>query len=88
MRDYREAILSAKEICDSFKEGQSDPRDYYRKLFSALRSKDKEIARRYNDITGSRYLLKLGGLLAEGVLSHNDIQNLDEEIKFKLTPFL
>jgi len=84
-RDYLEGIESVKKICDSFIEGKSDPKEYYHKLFSVLHSKDKIIARRYDGITGSHYIMRLGILFSDGVLTQEDLQGVDENLKKKLS---
>lgn len=83
-RDYTDAIKRVKRLCDSFVEGKSDPREYYMKLYSTVKNKDKDIARRYNDLTGSKYLLRLSMLLIDNVLTHDDIRGLDDELKERL----
>jgi hypothetical protein len=87
-RDYLDGIISTRKICDTYIEGKSDPREYYHKLFSVLHSKDKEIARRYDGIKGSQYLMRLGTLFCEGVLTHDDLQDIDENLKKKLSPYM
>jgi hypothetical protein len=81
IKDYTDGIKRIKSICDTYVEGKGDPKEYYHKLFSAMANKDKQIARRYNDLTGSKYLLYLINLLREGILTNDDICELDEELK-------
>jgi hypothetical protein len=83
-RDYADAIKGAKRICDSFVEGESDPREFYMKLYSTVKNKDKDIVRRYDDLTGSQYFLRLSVLVLDGVLTHDDIECLDAELKERL----
>lgn len=83
-RDYIDAIKRVKKICDSFVEGVSDPREFYMKLYSTVQDKDKIIARRYDDLTGSQYYLCLSMLVMDGVLTHDDVRELDAELKDRL----
>ena len=83
-RDYIDAIRRVKKICDSFVEGEIDPREFYIKLYSTVNDKDKLIARRYDDLTGSQYLLRLSMLVIDGVLTHDDIKGLDAGLKERL----
>jgi hypothetical protein len=87
-RDFIDGIISIKKICDTYIDGKSDPREYYHKLFSVLRSKDKDIARRYDGIKGSQYLLRLGNLFSDGVLTQDDLKDIDEKLKMKLEPYM
>lgn len=84
LQDYSDAIISIRKLSDSYIEGKSDPKDHYHKLYSTLTSKDEEIARRYDDLTGSRYLPTLIMLLREGVLSTEDLQELDDDLRKQL----
>jgi hypothetical protein len=87
-RDFIDGIISIKKICDTYIEGKSDPREYYHKLFSVLHSKDKDIARRYDDIKGSQYLMRLGNLFREGILTQDGLQDIDEKLKLKLSSYM
>jgi hypothetical protein len=84
MRDYLDGITNVRKMIDSYIAGKSDPKEYYHKLYSTMASKDKDIARRYDNLTGSRYLPTLIMLLREGVLSKEDIQDLDVRLKEQL----
>lgn len=83
-RDYLDGIQRVKRICDSFHERKTDPKEFYHKLYSAIGSKDRDIARRYNNLTDSKYFIRLSLLLREGVLSKDEIQALDDELREKL----
>jgi hypothetical protein len=87
-RDFMDGIISAKKLCDTYIQGKSDPREYYHKLFSVLHSKDKDIARRYDGIKGSQYLIRLGNLFRESILTQDDFQDIDEKLKKKLSPYM
>lgn len=86
-RDYLDGVKRVKEISDSFIEGKSDPKEYYHKLFSSLNDKDEVIAKRYNDLRGSNYFIRLVMLLEDGVVSREEIRDLDDELKAKLSFF-
>jgi hypothetical protein len=77
-----------KELCDSYTDYESNLKEHYHKLYSAMVEKDKGIARRYDDLRGSQYLLILLTLLREGVLNKEDIKDLDEELKNRLMSIL
>jgi len=56
-----------------------DPHELYIKLYKKVISFDKHIARRYNDLTGSRYLMTVFSLFQDGVLTTEDIAHFDVE---------
>lgn len=87
-RDYIDGIKRVKELVNSFSDYESNPKEYYLKLYRTVAEKDDEIARRYDDLSGSQYFTRLLVLLGEGVLSKEDIQDLDDELKRKISLWL
>jgi hypothetical protein len=85
IRDYTDGVKRIKSICDSFVDGKSNPKEFYHKLYSTMASKDKEIGRRYDNLTGSKYFMVLIILVREGVLSNDDIHELDDGLKEIIT---
>ncbi len=83
-RDYIDGIRRVKELINSFADIESNPKEYYLKLYNTIYEKDKDIARRYDDIRGSQYFWRLLMLLREGVLSIADIQELDDELQHEI----
>ena len=61
-----------------------DPHQLYLKLYGKVTSFDKHIAKRYNDLTGSRYFMTVFGLFYDDVLSNDDIARFDTEVLNKL----
>jgi len=61
-----------------------DPHELYLELYKKVTSFDKHIAKRYNDITGSRYLMTVFGLFQDGVLTMEDIVRFDIEVQNEL----
>ena len=88
MRDYLDGVQRMKKICDSFVEGRSDPKEYYHRLYESLIEKDEVIGKRYDDLRGSNYVVRLMMLLAAGVVSREELQDLDDELKAKLLYFV
>ena len=87
-RDYIDGIRRVKELVNSFTDYESNPREYYLKLYRTVAKKDMEIAGRYNDLRGSQYFSRLLILLREGVLTTEDIQDLDEALKQRIVSIL
>jgi divalent metal cation (Fe/Co/Zn/Cd) transporter len=80
-RDYIDGVKKVKELVNSFSDYETNARENYNKLYRTVREKDKEIARRYDPLTGSRYYIILIVLLLDGVLTVEDIEDLDDELK-------
>ena len=54
-------------------------RNAYQEIYRKVKENDKYIARMYNDITGSKYILTLQGLLAHKVISEADLKGFSEK---------
>jgi len=61
-----------------------DPHEVYLKLYKKVTSFDKHIAKRYNDVTGSRYFMTVFGLFQDKVLTTEDIVRFDIEVQNEL----
>lgn len=60
------------------------PYEAYLNLYRSVKSFDKHIGRRYDDLGGSRYYFTLVGLLLDGVLSEEDLNRFDDDLKERL----
>jgi len=58
--------------------------EFYLKLYKKVISFDKHIADRYNDLTGSHYLMAVFGLFQDGVLTQEDIERFDIDVQNEL----
>ena len=58
--------------------------ELYLKLYKKVTSFDKHIARRYNDLTGSHYLMAVFGLFQDEILTPDDIARFDIEVQNEL----
>jgi hypothetical protein len=64
-----------------WKNEQQDNRDIYHNLFKSVRDFDKYIARRYDNMKGSTYLLILIAQLRDGLISEEDLIELNPDIR-------
>ena len=63
---------------------ETKPHELYLKLYKKVVSFDKNIARRYDGMTGSRYFNTVWGLFYDGILTEEDIDRFDDEVKNRL----
>jgi hypothetical protein len=77
-KDFAAAITEMDAIITKWKDKQADNRATYSALYEAMRDNDKFIARRYDDLTGSRYLNLVCALYTEGSVSDADLDGLRE----------
>ena len=89
----RELIQKALQIeCDSFiedveelivkqkKDGKSS-HETYLELYKNMRIFNKHIARRYDEVRGSRYIIILLGIIYDKILTEEDINRFDEDVR-------
>ncbi len=77
LEEIEKSILNREQECKS-------PHETYLNLHKKVRSFDKHIARRYDDLRGSRYFMVLVGLLLDEILVPEDLSRFDEEMKERL----
>ncbi|MFC3561394.1 hypothetical protein [Pedobacter jamesrossensis] len=65
-------------------EPQTDHRDSYYELFTAVKDFDKHIARRYDGLKNSWFYGTLIGLLADEIINEKDLTEYSEETRSQL----
>ena len=79
--EFKAALERVKKIVDEWDNAAPDHRETYYKLFKAVNEQDKRIARRYDGMRGSRYLLTVADIYADGQITEEDIAGFSEETK-------
>ena len=83
--EFKEGLELCGAVIDAWRNGQiSSNKEAYHQLFDALRNKDDAIARRYDDLSGSRWLVTVAAQLKDGYLTAEDIKDFSEETKVAL----
>src|ERR1039457_3274953 len=80
-RDFETSILDLDYIIQRWKIKELDNRAAYRELYSKVKTNDKYIARMYDDVRGSTYMLTLQGLLANKVITEDDLGDFSEKTR-------
>ncbi len=80
-RDFEACITDVDNIIQQWKSKRLDNRKTYQEVFRKVRENDKYIARMYDDITGSRYMMTLQGLLAAKVITEEDLAGFSEKTR-------
>ena len=62
--------------------------DTWHRLYKKITTFDKYIARRYDGMTGSNYLLVIIGQLRDGLISESDLENFSQEVRQVLKQFV
>jgi hypothetical protein len=80
-REYENGITKIEDVIKKWKSGKLDNQKAYLEIYKKLIKHDKHIGRRYNDMTGSKYLLIIVGQLADKVITFDEINEFDDEVK-------
>ena len=80
-REFQNGILKMDTVIEKWKTGELDNRDAYHEMYQKLKNHDKHIGRRYDGMTGSRYLLIVLQQLADEIISLDEISDFNDEVK-------
>jgi hypothetical protein len=79
--EFKRGMLSFDAILQQWKSEDSDIKESYYKIFSAVKDFDKQIARRYDGIRGSDYDLVIVGQLMDELYDISEIDEFSPETK-------
>jgi hypothetical protein len=85
--DFVTAITEMDAVIAKWKEQPGDARDTYHAMFRTMRDNDKYIARRYDGLTGGRYLITVCMLYNEDKVTDEDLVGLREETMQRIRAF-
>ena len=74
-------MKKASGILEDWLKGNLGNRDAYLKLYKQVTGYDRHMAKRYNDLTGSRYLLTVIGLLSDEVVSEDELHDFSDNTR-------
>ena len=80
-KEFTKELLDADKILNDWKIKALDNRNAYHNLYKHIIDFDKHIARRYDGMTGSGYLLVIIAQMLDGLITKNDLENFSEEVK-------
>ena len=79
--EFKRGMLSFDAILQQWKNENGDVKENYYKIFTAVKDFDKQIARRYDGLSGSRYLDTVIGQLADELYDISEIEEFRPEVK-------
>lgn len=80
-REYQNGIEKVDAVIEKWKSGKLDSREAYLAIYKKLISYDRHLARRYDNISGSKYLMIISGLVADGIISFDELSELDDQAR-------
>lgn len=79
--EFKAGLEKAKQVITEWETGALNNRDGYHKLFKKIKDHDKIIQRRYDGMTGSRYLVTVAAILFNKQISEEEIEGFSDEAK-------
>ncbi len=83
--EFAKALYDADTVLQNWKSKETDNRTAYHKLYKTVKDNDKHIARRYDGMTGSRYIDTIAAQLADGIISNDDLKEFTEETQNEIS---
>jgi enamine deaminase RidA (YjgF/YER057c/UK114 family) len=80
-REYQRGIEKADAVIEKWKSGKLDNQKAYISIYKKLIAHDKHIGRRYNNMSGSKYLMIISGQVADGVVSFDELGELNDQAR-------
>jgi predicted transcriptional regulator len=80
-KEFQQGLQQLDAILQKWKNEQQDNKDVYHQLYKSVHDFDKHIARRYDNMKGSTYLLILVAQLIDGLISEEDLAEMDPGVR-------
>ena len=86
--EYAKGLQDVEKILQEKDIKRQTPQENYHELLRNVINFDKQIARRYDGMKGSNYLIIIACQLMDGYISETDIEPLAEEVKLWIHQFI
>jgi len=80
-REYQNGIGKVDAIIEKWKSGKLDNQKAYLSIYKKLKSHRNHLARRYDNMSGSKYLMIISGQVADGIISFDELSELDDQAR-------
>ncbi|NII25332.1 hypothetical protein HB364_09580 [Pseudoflavitalea sp. X16] len=80
-KEFQQGLQQFDAILQKWKNEQQDNRDTYHNLYKTVRDFDKHIARRYDNMRGSTYLMILAAQLADKLISEDELTEMNPDAR-------
>ena len=80
--EFREGLEKSSSIISEWREAKfSNHKEAYHQLYKVIDQKDHAISKRYDGLSGSRWLETVAAIFFDGYISEADIQEFSDETK-------
>jgi uncharacterized membrane protein YebE (DUF533 family) len=83
-KEFSNGLLEADKVLNDWKNNSMNNHDAYHLLCQKIKNFDKHIARRYDGMTGSKYVYIVVAQLADGLISEEELEKFSEEVRLKI----
>ena len=81
LKEFAKGLFDADSVLHDWKNKVRDNRESYHLLFKTVKEFDKHIAKRYDGMTGSKYIFVIAGQLIDGIIDETDLKELSEDVQ-------
>ncbi len=78
-REFEKGLSSFDTILKDWKEKKQDNRESYHLLYKTITDFNRHIARRYDNMTGSKYFSIVAAQRYNGIITQEELKELSEE---------
>ncbi|HKC37034.1 MAG TPA: hypothetical protein VKB95_13260 [Chitinophagaceae bacterium] len=79
---FKEGLEKGEAVISDWQEGKfSSNREAYHKLYKVITDIDEAIAKRYDGLSGSRYLITVAQLFSDKIITEEDIKDFSDDTK-------
>ncbi len=83
-REFENGLGQAEEILRNWRKGITNNSVTYHDVYKHIKSLDKQIAMRYDNIKGSTYLLTITYQMMDDIIHEEDLADFSEEVQLYL----
>ena len=80
-QEFANGLDRSYQILADWKAGNKNNRDAYHELYGHIRDYDKHIARRYDNMSGSKYLFIIAGQIIDEAVDESELQKLSPDAR-------
>lgn len=84
--EFEKCLNKAAEILNDWKQVTDNNASYYT-IYEHITDFDKHIARRYDGVTGSKYLYVILDQMVDGIITPNDLTEFSEDVQAHLIEY-
>ena len=79
--EFKTILGKAKTLLEAWDDQRTDHKETYQRLYAHITKSDKHIARRYDNMTGSKYLPTIAHLLGDKLVSVEEVSGFTDQIR-------